>query len=249
MEAIMAAARRYGVRVIEDAAHAFPSRLPGGEWAGTAGDIGVFSFYATKTITTGEGGMAVSRDADLCRRMAVMRSHGIDRTVWNRYTDRKASWYYEVVEPGFKYNLPDILAAVGRVQLTRAPALLKRREEIAACYDAAFRDDGRLLTPPSGPGDARHLYPLRIRPENLPVSRDAFIRALRDRGIGASVHFIPLHIMPYYKKQYALEAEDFPESMRNFEQVVSLPIWPGMRDAQVERVIETVKAVLNEPGP
>ncbi|MDR2741433.1 MAG: DegT/DnrJ/EryC1/StrS aminotransferase family protein [Treponema sp.] len=248
MEAVMSAARRRGIRVIEDAAHAFPARLPGGEWAGTIGDIGVFSFYATKTITTGEGGMVVSRDAELCRRIGIMRSHGIDRTVWNRYTDRKASWYYEVLEPGFKYNLPDILAAVGRAQLTRAMALLKRRQEIAACYDAAFRDDPRLRLPPSGPGDARHLYPLRLRTENLDISRDAFIRALQDRGIGISVHFIPLHIMPYYKKRYALEAEDFPESMKNFEQVVSLPIWPGMKDAQVERVIETVQAVLDEPG-
>jgi dTDP-4-amino-4,6-dideoxygalactose transaminase len=206
----------------------------------------VFSFYATKTVTTGEGGMAVSRDERLSRRIAVMRSHGIDRSVWNRYTDRKASWYYEVVEPGFKYNLPDILAAIGRVQLTRAPVLLKRRETIAARYDAAFRDDERLRLPPSGPGDARHLYPLRLWPETLSISRDAFIRALQERGIGVSVHFIPLHTMPYYKKRYALEAEDFPESMRNFEQVISLPIWPGMNDAQVERVIETVKAILNE---
>jgi dTDP-4-amino-4,6-dideoxygalactose transaminase len=192
--------------------------------------------------------MVVSRDGELCRRIAVMRSHGIDRAVWNRYTDRKASWYYEVVEPGFKYNLPDILAAIGRVQLTRAAALLKRRQEIAACYDAAFREDGRLRLPPSGPGDARHLYPLRLRPENLAISRDAFIEALQGRGIGVSVHFIPLHIMPYYKKRYALEAEDFPESMRNFEQVVSLPVWPGMTDAQTERVIKTVKAVLGGPG-
>jgi dTDP-4-amino-4,6-dideoxygalactose transaminase len=248
MEEITASARRHGVRVIEDAAHAFPSRLPGGEWAGTVGDIGVFSFYATKTVTTGEGGMVVSRDAELSRRIAVMRSHGIDRAVWNRYTDRQASWYYEVVEPGFKYNLPDILAAIGRVQLTRAMTLLKRREEIAAWYDAAFRDDERLRLPPSGPGNAWHLYPLRLRPETLAISRDAFIRVLQDRGIGVSVHFIPLHNMPYYKKRYALEAEDFPESMRNFEQEISLPIWPGMRDAQVERVIETVKAILTEQG-
>jgi dTDP-4-amino-4,6-dideoxygalactose transaminase len=243
MVAIMAAARRHGVRVIEDAAHAFPSRLPNGEWAGTIGDAGVFSFYATKTITTGEGGMVVTGNTELICRMAVMRSHGIDRTVWNRYTDKKASWYYEVVAPGFKYNLPDILAAVGRVQLTRALILLKRREEIAARYDAAFRNDERLLLPPSGPGDARHLYPLRLRPETLPIGRDAFVRALQDRGIGVSVHFIPLHSMPYYKERYMLEAEDFPESMRSFEQAVSLPIWPGMRDAQVDRVIETVQAI------
>ncbi|MDR0386488.1 MAG: DegT/DnrJ/EryC1/StrS family aminotransferase [Treponema sp.] len=248
MDAIMAAARRYGIRVIEDAAHAFPSRLSSGEWAGTIGDAGVFSFYATKTLSTGEGGMVVTRDGELSRRIAVMRSHGIDRPGWNRYTDGKASWHYEVTAPGFKYNLPDILAAIGRVQLTRALALLKRREEIAARYDAAFPDDKRLRLPPSGPGDARHLYPLRLRPETSGPGRDLFIRALQDRGIGVSVHFIPLHIMPYYKERYDLETEDFPESMRNFEQVVSLPIWPGMKDAQVDRVIETVNAVLGEPG-
>jgi dTDP-4-amino-4,6-dideoxygalactose transaminase len=246
IEGVTAAARRYGIRVIEDAAHAFPSLLPGGRWAGTVGDIGVFSFYATKTVTTGEGGMAVSRDAELSRRMAIMRSHGIDRMAWNRYTDKKAPWYYEVVEPGFKYNLPDILAAIGRVQLTRAMALLKMREEIAARYDAAFRDDKRLTIPPTGPGDARHLYPLKFRLKTKgKAGRDEFIRALRDRGIVVSVHFIPLHIMPYYKERYSLEAEDFPESMRNFEQVISLPIWPGMTDGQVERVINTVKTTLD----
>ncbi|MDR3130730.1 MAG: DegT/DnrJ/EryC1/StrS family aminotransferase [Treponema sp.] len=249
MEAIMTAARLYGVRVIEDAAHAFPARLPNGGWAGIAGDAGVFSFYATKTITTGEGGMVVSRDSELCRRIALMRNHGIDRTVWDRYTNRKASWYYEVAAPGFKYNMPDILAAIGRVQLTRAMNLLKMREDIAVCYDAAFRDERRLNLPSSGPGDARHLYPLRLRPENGVISRDEFILALQERGIGVSVHFIPLHIMPYYKKRYTLEAEDFPESMRNFEQLVSLPIWPGMTEAQIWRVIEAVKAVLDGHGP
>jgi dTDP-4-amino-4,6-dideoxygalactose transaminase len=172
--------------------------------------------------------------------------------VWNRYTDRKASWYYEVLEPGFKYNLPDILAAIGRVQLGRAASLLKMREEIAARYDAAFRDDAHLLIPSSGsgdtirPGSAWHLYPLRLRLEALSISRDEFIQALQDKGIGVSVHFIPLHIMPYYKKRYTLEAEDFPESMRCFERVVSLPIWPGMTDSQIERVISAVRAIARE---
>jgi dTDP-4-amino-4,6-dideoxygalactose transaminase len=247
MPAIMAAAKRHKIRIIEDAAHAFPSRLPGGLWAGAIGDAGVFSFYATKTLTTGEGGMVVSRDGELSRRIAIMRSHGIDRAVWNRYTDKKASWYYEVLEPGFKYNLPDILAALGRVQLGRAMDLLKMRQDIAARYDAAFGEDAAFLIPPSGPADARHLYPLRIGPD-APLGRDEFIRALQDRGIGISVHFIPLHIMPYYKKQYALEPGDFPESMRSFEQVISLPIWPGMRDEQVGQVIEAVKTIAKEHG-
>ncbi|MDR3146645.1 MAG: DegT/DnrJ/EryC1/StrS aminotransferase family protein, partial [Treponema sp.] len=231
MEAIMAISARYGLRVIEDAAHAFPSRLPGGPWVGTIGDLGVFSFYATKTITTGEGGMVVSRNRDLLTRVGVMRSHGIDRMVWNRYSDARASWYYEVVEPGFKYNLPDILAAIGRVQLTRAMRLLEMRREIAACYDGAFRGEPFFILPPSGPADARHLYPLRLRTEIPGLNRDRFIDRLKDAGIGVSVHFIPLHLMPYYKKRYTLEEEDFPESLAGFRQVVSLPIWPGMTGA------------------
>jgi dTDP-4-amino-4,6-dideoxygalactose transaminase len=244
MEHIMAIAARYGLRVIEDAAHSFPSPLPGGSWAGAIGDAGVFSFYATKTLTTGEGGMVVSRDRGLIKRLTLMRSHGIDRTIWNRYTDGGASWYYEVAEPGFKYNLPDLLAALGRVQLSRARALLLMREEIAASYDAAFRDEEGLALPPSGPGDARHLYPVRLNLERLSINRDCFIEKLKEEGIGVSVHFIPLHIMPYYQERYNLEAEDFPESLKSFRRVISLPIWPGMSPAQVERVISTVKTLL-----
>jgi dTDP-4-amino-4,6-dideoxygalactose transaminase len=245
MVAILGIASRYGLRVIEDAAHSFPAQLPDGRWAGTVGDLGVFSFYATKTITTGEGGMVVTSDPVLARRVQVMRSHGIDRSVWNRYTDSSASWYYEVVEPGYKYNLPDILAAIGRVQLRRTPELLRIRGEIAALYDDVFSEDRRFRIPPTGPGDARHLYPLSLNPDFCPISRDALIDALKSAGIGVSVHFIPLHIMPYYKKRYALEAEDFPESLRSFEQVISLPLWPGMTSSQVNRVI---KAVLDLAG-
>jgi dTDP-4-amino-4,6-dideoxygalactose transaminase len=238
MEAIMEIAGRYNLRVVEDAAHAFPSRLPGGRFAGTLGDIGVFSFYATKTITTGEGGMVVTRDAGMAKRMAGMRLHGIDRTVWNRYTSRRASWYYEVLAPGFKYNLPDLLAAIGRVQLSRADFLLEKRREIARRYDEAFRDEPGLSLPPSGPGDARHLYPLGLKPGKL--SRNDFIEKLQDRGIGVSVHFIPLHTMPYYQSWYKLEGEDFPESLAAYGGVVSLPIWPGMEESQVDRVIAAV---------
>jgi dTDP-4-amino-4,6-dideoxygalactose transaminase len=246
MEAIMAISARYGIGVIEDAAHAFPSRLPDGRWTGTIGDLGVFSFYATKTITTGEGGMVISRNRDLLNRIGVMRSHGIDRMVWNRYTDARASWYYEVVEPGFKYNLPDILAAIGRVQLTRAMKLLEMRREIAGHYDEAFREEPFFILPPSGPADARHLYPLRLRTETLSLNRDQFIDRLKNAGIGVSVHFIPLHIMPYYKKRYTLEEEDFPESLASFRQVVSLPIWPGMTGVQVRAVVSAVIAAARE---
>jgi dTDP-4-amino-4,6-dideoxygalactose transaminase len=248
MRAIMEICRRYGTRVIEDAAHSFPSQLEDGSFAGTLGDAGVFSFYATKTITTGEGGMVVTQNPEIAGRVKVMRLHGIDRDVWNRYTDRKASWYYEVVEPGYKYNLPDILAAVGRVQLRRAWELFAMRKEIAARYDEAFRDNGRVIVPPTGAGDARHLYPIRLKPETLTIDRNTFIDKLKERGIGVSVHFIPLHIMPYYKKRYGLNAEDFPESLHNFKQVISLPIWPGMTDNQIDRVIDAVQGITKEKG-
>ena len=243
MEAIMRIAGHYGLNVIEDAAHAFPSQLSGGSWAGTLGDAGVFSFYATKTITTGEGGMIVTRDPDLAARIRIMRSHGIDRSVWNRYTDNKASWYYEVVEAGYKYNLPDLLAAIGRVQLAKAKDLLAMRREMAPSYDEGFKAAEGFSLPPTGPGDARHLYPLRLNPERLAISRNVFIEKLQAAGIGASVHFIPLHTMPYYKNQYKLQDDDFPESLNSFSRVISLPIWPGLEPRQIERVIAAVKGI------
>jgi dTDP-4-amino-4,6-dideoxygalactose transaminase len=237
MAAIMEIARRYDLKVIEDAAHAFPSSV------GAIGDAGVFSFYATKTITTGEGGMIVCRDEAMAARMSVMRSHGIDRAVWNRYADTRASWYYEVVEAGFKYNLPDLLAAIGRVQLARAYELLRMREEIAAAYDAAFSANDCLLIPPTGPADARHLYPLRLNPQRLSIGRDEFINKLKEAGIGVSVHFIPLHTMPFYKNRYHLNENDLPETMKSCNQEISLPIWPGMSAAQINRVIEAVQSI------
>ncbi|GHT92479.1 spore coat protein [Spirochaetia bacterium] len=251
MKAIMEISRHYGLKVIEDAAHSFPSIVPYDPWAGTEdpyfagaiGDAGVFSFYATKTMTTGEGGMVVCRNSELAARISIMRSHGIDRSVWNRYTDTKASWYYEVVAPGFKYNLPDILSALGRVQLGRAWDMLRMREDIARRYNEAFAGDGRFLIPPTGPGNAWHLYPLRLKPGTLSIGRDAFIRKLQEGGIGVSVHFIPLHTMPYYKKTYHLNDDDFPETMKSFREEISLPIWQGMTGTQVERVIAMVKGI------
>ena len=181
------------------------------------------------------------RDEAMARRISIMRSHGIDRPVWNRYADTNASWYYEVAEAGYKYNLPDLLAAVGRVQLSRARDLLRMREKIAAAYDTAFSNDERFLIPPTGPGDARHLYPLRLNLQRVRISRDECIQRLKEAGIGVSVHFIPLHIMPYYKNRYGLAEDDFPETMKTFKREISLPIWPGMSEAQVERVIEAVR--------
>jgi dTDP-4-amino-4,6-dideoxygalactose transaminase len=245
MKPILETARRFGVAVIEDAAHAFPSRTGEG-CAGTLGDMGVFSFYATKTITTGEGGMVVCRNGEKAEHIRALRSHGIDRAVWNRYTDAKASWYYEVTEQGYKYNLPDILGAVGRVQLSRAKTLLAMREAAARRYDEAFGSEEVLIIPPTGPGDARHLYPLRLDTGKLSVSRDVFIEKLKERGIGASVHFIPLHSMPYYRKRQNLEEDDFPQAMKSYRGEISLPLWPGMTEAMTERIVRMVKALIRE---
>jgi dTDP-4-amino-4,6-dideoxygalactose transaminase len=175
--------------------------------------------------------------------MSLLRCHGIDRPVWNRYTEEKASWYYEVTEAGYKYNMPDILAAIGRVQLKRANDLWAERKSIAERYDKAFNENPALSIPPSARGDARHLYPLRINSEKCGRSRDDTIKKLQEDGIGVSVHFIPLHIMPYYKKRYNLRENDFPASLKNFKRVISLPVWPGMNGAQVDRVIAAVQDI------
>jgi dTDP-4-amino-4,6-dideoxygalactose transaminase len=251
MEAIGGIARRYRLKVVEDAAHSFPSLIPGGAesgpgFAGTLGDAGVFSFYATKTMTTGEGGMVACRNPELAARMSLMRSHGIDRSIWNRYTDPNASWYYSVAEAGYKYNLPDLLSALGRVQLSRSRDFLALREGIAARYNEAFREDPCFTIPPTGPGNAWHLYPLRLNPGTLSLSRDEFARKLQEGGIGISVHFIPLHTMPYYRNAYSLEEGDFPEAVRSFSRVISLPIWQGMDGGMVERVITMVKALARQ---
>ncbi|HAE21960.1 MAG TPA: UDP-4-amino-4,6-dideoxy-N-acetyl-beta-L-altrosamine transaminase [Spirochaetaceae bacterium] len=243
MGAILPLARRYGCAVIEDAAHAFPSKLPSG-YAGCLGDIGVYSFYATKTITTGEGGMVVCANEKLAARMALMRMHGIDREVWDRYTSKKASWAYKVAEAGYKYNMPDILSAIGRVQLRRAAGFLEQRRVIAERYDQAFAGLPGVELPPRSEGHAWHLYALRVREEKSGMGRDALIEALSEQGVGASVHFIPLHIMPYYAERYKLQPESFPNALAMYERSLSLPIWQGMHEAQVEAVCGAVTRLL-----
>ncbi len=244
MRAIKLLGARYGCTVIEDAAHSFPSLTTEG-YAGTLGDIGVYSFYATKTITTGEGGMIVTRDQKIATRMATMRMHGFDRVAWDRYTSKHASWRYAITEAGYKYNLPDILSAIGREQLRKASRFLAERQEIATVYDEAFKDVDGLEIPPKGDGHAWHLYSLRTKPDRGGVSRDALVEGLADRGIGTSVHFIPLHTMPFWAKRYALSPERYPNAMAMFEASISLPIWQGMG---VEAARRVVKAVLATSG-
>lgn len=242
MDRIMEIARRFGVAVIEDAAHAFPSRTPAG-FAGTIGDAGVFSFYATKTITTGEGGMVCLRDEEAAARISCLRSHGIDRTIWDRYTSDKASWLYDVTTEGWKCNLPDILAAIGRVQLTKADEFFRKRKAIAERMNAAFAESDLFVTPPDGPGNAWHLYLLGLNLNLLSVDRDGFARALQAEGLGISMHFIPHFEMTWCKKRYGLTREEFPEAYRRFSSTVTLPFWPDMDDETVERVIDTTRRV------
>jgi dTDP-4-amino-4,6-dideoxygalactose transaminase len=230
---------RRGIALVEDAAHAFPSRTPQG-FAGTIGDIGVYSFYATKTITTGEGGMVVTKHRKAAERMSMMRLHGIDREVWNRYTEKGASWRYAVMEAGFKYNMTDIAAALGRVQLRRAEEFLGKRKKIAESYRRAFAQRDYLIAPGDSEGHAWHLFLLRIDEKKLSISRDTFIDKLQEAGIGTSVHFIPLHIHPYYEKRYGFRAADFPVAYATYLQVISLPIYPAMTEENVRRVIEAV---------
>ncbi|MDR0539703.1 MAG: DegT/DnrJ/EryC1/StrS family aminotransferase [Spirochaetaceae bacterium] len=237
MDEILDIAHELNVAVLEDAAHCFPSFLPDGRAAGTLGDAGVFSFYATKTITTGEGGMVVSRNQALIQRISTMRLHGIDRPAWNRYTDVRGSWYYEIIEAGYKYNLPDILAALGRVQLSRAFDLLAMRRRLAGIYDAGFSGHPALEIPPVNSACAYHLYPLRVKDS---ATRNRLIDALQQEGIGVSVHFIPLHTMPYYRRRYNLSADFFPAAMDAFSREISLPLWPGMTDEDAARVIAAV---------
>ncbi|MFO1326916.1 MAG: DegT/DnrJ/EryC1/StrS aminotransferase family protein [Rubrivivax sp.] len=245
LPALQAVARRHGLKIVEDAAHALPTTR-GGRLVGTFDtDATVFSFYANKTMTTGEGGMLVTRDAALAQRARVMRLHGMNRDAFDRFTAKVPSWYYEVIAPGFKYNLTDIAAALGIHQLRRADGFQQRRAAIAARYDQAFAGMP-LVTPPLPPtGDrhAWHLYALRLG-DGAGIGRDRFIEALFERGIGCSVHYIPLHLHPYWRERYALRAEQFPHSQHAYERLVSLPIYTRMGDADVERVIDAVRAVL-----
>ena len=245
MPALLALARRHGLKVVEDAAHALPTTL-GGKLVGTFdSDATVFSFYANKTMTTGEGGMLVTRDAELAKRARVMRLHGMNRDAFDRFTAKVPSWYYEIVAPGFKYNLTDIAAALGIHQLKRAQAFQQRRAQIAALYDQAFQALP-LVTPPlpaAGDLHAWHLYSLRLA-DDAGVARDTFIERLFDQGIGCSVHYIPLHLHPYWRERYDLRPEQFPHSQRAYERMLSLPIYTRMTDGDVERVVSAVRRAL-----
>ncbi|GCL63476.1 DegT/DnrJ/EryC1/StrS family aminotransferase [Pseudaquabacterium pictum] len=245
MPAIGAIARKHGLKVVEDAAHALPTTSAGRRVGTLDSDATVFSFYANKTITTGEGGMLVTRDAALAKRARVMRLHGMSRDAFDRFTATVPSWYYEIVAPGFKYNLTDIAAALGIHQLKKAHAFAARRAAIAARYNAAFADLPVITAPvaPAGELHPWHLYVLRLLPA-AGIARDAFIERLFALGIGCSVHYIPLHLQPYWRDRYALRADDFPASQQAYEQMLSLPVYSRMTDADTQRVIAAVRGLL-----
>jgi dTDP-4-amino-4,6-dideoxygalactose transaminase len=234
-------------RFVEDAAHALPADSDGTP-TGRLGDAAAFSFYATKAMTTGgEGGMLVTDDETIAGRARVMRIHGISADAWNRY-GAGGSWSYEVAEAGFKYNLTDLAAAIGLVQLERLDELADARAAIAARYDAAFAGSELLDVPHRRQGDrhAWHLYVIRLRLEELRIDRAEVIRRLAEAGVGASVHFIPLHLHPHYQRTYGYGPGDFPFAERLFERSISLPIWPGMTDAQVDRVASTLLEICTD---
>lgn len=239
MKKICEIAKKYEVYVIEDAAHAFPAKSVDG-WAGTFGDMGVFSFYATKTITTAEGGMVVTSNPELAKRMTTMRLHGIDRNVWDRYTSKKASWQYDVVDAGFKFNLPDILSAIGIEQLKKADFFLEKRKRIVEKYNQEFSKYDFFILPPDSDGNAWHLYLLGLNLSKLNIDRDEFGNLLQESGIGISMHFIPHYKFSLWKGRTDLSEKYFPNAEEHFLRTISLPLWPGMTETMVQKVIDTV---------
>ena len=246
MDQILAIAQRHGLRVIEDAAHALPASHCGRK-VGAIGDITCFSFYATKTITTGEGGMATTNNPEWADRMRMMSLHGISHDAWDRYTEQ-GSWYYEVLRPGYKYNMTDIAAALGIEQLKKCDAFYQARLRIAERYGQAFADLPEIETPgdSSGLQHAWHLYIIQLNPDRLRIDRRDFIKALNSRKIGTSVHFIPLHLHPFYKQTYGYQASDFPQASTAFDRIVSLPIYPMMTERDVSCVIGAVRDLVQE---
>ncbi len=246
MDRILEIARQYKVKVIEDAAHALPASYRDKK-VGAIGDITCFSFYATKTITTGEGGMATTENSEWAERMRMMSLHGISHDAWKRYT-KEGSWYYEILNPGFKYNLTDIAAAIGIEQLKKCDEFRKAREKIAKIYDRSFADLEEIQTPVrrSDTEHAWHLYVIELNLDHLQITRNQFIDALREEQIGTSVHFIPLHLHPYYRDKFGYHPSDFPNASSAFERIVSLPIYPRMTEADVESVIGAVRKIVKQ---
>lgn len=245
MSAIVSIAQEHGLKVVEDAAHALPCVVNGVAVGNLQTDAAVFSFYANKTITTGEGGMVVSRNPEIIKRCKTMRLHGINRDVFDRFTSKAPSWYYEVVAPGFKYNLTDLASALGIHQLKKAELFRAKRQAIVDQYNAAFKNLPVVL--PQGAATnglhSWHLYVLRLS-DQCPLTRDQFVEALFAQGIGCSVHYIPLHLQPYWRDTYKLKTEHFPVSQKAYERMVSIPLYSKMTQSEIDRVIQAIQSIL-----
>ena len=244
MDEVMAIAKRYNLLVIEDAAHSIASEYKGKK-VGAIGDITCFSFYATKNLVTGEGGMATTDDGELAKKIRILSLHGMSRDAWKRYS-ATGSWYYEVIYPGYKYNMTDIQASLGLHQLRKLTRLQKRREEIAKVYNEAFANLDAVEIPFVKPNikHAWHLYVIKVVLEKLNIGRNQFIEALRKENIGTSVHFIPVHLHPYYRNTYGFKRGDFPNAEYIYDRVISLPLYPKMNDKDIRDVIEAVKKIV-----
>jgi len=245
LDPIYELAQEHGIAVLEDAAHALPASYKGRRIGSSSNPV-AFSFYATKNLTTAEGGMLTGAP-DFLDRARVISLHGMTRDAWKRY-GKGGNWYYEVVFPGFKYNMTDIQASLGLWQLRKLENFQRRRRQVVEAYNRVFSEEEALEIPVERPEveHAWHLYVLRLRLEALRISREQFIEELRDRNIGTSVHFIPIHLHPYYRDKYGYHPEDFPVAFQNYRRMVSLPLSPGLTDQDVADVIEAVLEVVKE---
>ena len=237
--------RENNIRILEDAAHAFPSKL-NGKYIGSFGDVTCFSFYANKPITTGEGGMLVTDDDDIFSRVKTMRLHGISKDIWGRFTSDKPAWEYDVVAPGFKYNMPDVNAAIGLAQLEQAEMLREQRQQVVEIYYDRLKDIKSVdlpVTKISFEDHSWHLFTIVLN-EKAKISRNRFVEKMSEAGIGTSVHYKPLHRMTYYKEKYGLKPENYPVAEKIWQGTVSLPLFPGMSREEVEYVCDTVKRLL-----
>lgn len=245
MQAILAIAKEFNLKVVEDAAHALPTTFNKALVGQLDSDITVFSFYANKTMTTGEGGMAVTKNSELAKRMRIMRLHGMNRDAFDRFTSKTPAWYYEIVAPGFKYNLTDIASSMGIEQLKKLPGFLKRRQYLAAKYHQQLADLPLILPANAPEGDIHswHLYVIRLKPE-AKLNRDEVIQGLSDAGIGTSVHYVPLHRHPYWRDRYQLTPAMFPVAELAYQQMLSIPLFTAMTDSDQDRVITALKNLL-----
>ena len=245
MQAILAIAKEFNLKVVEDAAHALPTTFNKALVGQLDSDITVFSFYANKTMTTGEGGMAVTKNSELAKRMRIMRLHGMNRDAFDRFTSKTPAWYYEIVAPGFKYNLTDIASSMGIEQLKKLPGFLNRRQYLAAKYHQQLADLPLILPANAPEGDIHswHLYVIRLKPE-AKLNRDEVIQGLSDAGIGTSVHYVPLHRHPYWRDRYQLTPAMFPVAELAYQQMLSIPLFTAMTDSDQDRVITALKNLL-----